>query len=401
MSVQLAFEVIDADNHYYEPADCYTRHIEPRFRDRAVRRADDPDGPVKIIVGEQPFTFLTGDFPGSAARTNRPGSLRDMLRNLSSGDVLFDAVGDHTEPVQQAYVDRDARLAVMDDQGVQRCWLFPTLAVCTDHFMRNDVELLLANVRAFNRWLADDWGFAYRDRIHAVPLITLADVDAAVLELEWALDQGAVVVHLAGGPVVGGRSPADTCFDPFWARVDEAGVGVALHIGEAGYNQMMSVHWGEDPNPSSHEQSAFQWTCSYGDRVIIDTIANMIFWNLFGRFPNLKLATVEYGSLWVPYLLKAMDKYKGMGRAGPWPGGRVSGRPSEIFKAHVWVAPYHEEDAIGLAELIGVDHVLFGSDYPHPEGLAEPLSYASQIAPLGPSGVQRVMRDNALDVMRS
>jgi predicted TIM-barrel fold metal-dependent hydrolase len=397
----LGFDVIDADNHYYEPADCYTRHIEPRFRDRAIRRADDPTGTVRIMAGDRPFTFLTGDFPGSAPRTNRPGSLRDMLRNLSAGVTTVDDATDHTEPVQPAYVNRDARLELMDAQGIERCWLFPTLGVCTEHFVQDDAELLCANVRAFNRWLADDWGFAYRDRIHAVPLIPLADVDAAVAELEWALDQGAVLVHLRGGPARDGRSPADTRYDPFWARVNEAGIGVTLHIGESGYNEMMSAHWGEDPNPSSHEQSAFQWTCSYGDRVVMDTLASMIYWNLFGRFPNVRVATVEYGSLWVPYLLKAMDKYKGMGRAGPWPGGRVPGRPSEIFKQHVWVAPYHEEDAVALAGLIGDDHVLFGSDYPHPEGLASPMSYVEQIETLGAAGVQRVMRDNALEVMRA
>jgi predicted TIM-barrel fold metal-dependent hydrolase len=394
------FDVVDADNHYYEPADCYTRHIEPRYRKHAIRPVDDPTGNVKIMAGDRPFTFLTGDFPGSAPRTNRPGSLREMLRNLSSGEVVSGSTQDHTEPLQEAYVDRDQRIALMDEQGVDRTWLFPTLGVCTEHFLQDDVELLGANVRAFNRWLAEDWGFAYQDRIHAVPLISLADLDGAVAELEWALDQGAKLVHLSGGPAIDGRSPADTYYDPFWARMNEAGIGLTLHIGESGYNQMMSVHWGEKPNPSSHEQSAFQWTCSYGDRVIMDTIANMTYWNLFGRFPNLKMATVEYGSLWVPYLLKAMDKYKGMGRAGPWPGGHVSGRPSEVFRQHVWVAPYHEEDAVALANLIGVEHVLFGSDYPHPEGMAEPLSYVEAIAPLGHDGVHRIMRDNALTVMR-
>jgi predicted TIM-barrel fold metal-dependent hydrolase len=71
-----------------------------------------------------------------------------------------------------------------------------------------------------------------------------------------------------------------------------------------------------------------------------------------------------------------------------------------VFRQHVWVAPYHEEDAVALANLIGVEHVLFGSDYPHPEGMAEPLSYVEAIAPLGHDGVHRIMRDNALTVMR-
>ena len=98
------------------------------------------------------------------------------------------------------------------------------------------------------------------------------------------------------------------------------------------------------------------------------------------------MLSVENGSLWVPYLLKAMDKMKGMGRNGPWLGGYVEGRPSEIFKQHVYVSPYHEEDIVALAELIGDDRILFGSDFPHPEGLAEPAEFADLVATLGEPG---------------
>jgi predicted TIM-barrel fold metal-dependent hydrolase len=158
---------------------------------------------------------------------------------------------------------------------------------------------------------------------------------------------------------------------------------------------MMSVHWGEEPDPPSHRQSALQWTCFYGDRPIMDTLAALVFHNLFGRFPHVKVLSVENGSLWVPYLLKAMDKMKGMGRNGPWPGGYVRGRPSEILRRHLWVSPYHEEDIAALCELIGPDHVLFGSDFPHPEGLAEPREFADPLAHLPAPSLRDVMRDNA------
>ena len=73
---------------------------------------------------------------------------------------------------------------------------------------------------------------------------------------------------------------------------------------------------------------------------------------------------------------------KGMGRNGPWPGGYVKGRPSDIFKEKVFVSPYHEEDIVALARTIGASQVLFGSDYPHPEGLAEPLSFRDALGGL-------------------
>jgi predicted TIM-barrel fold metal-dependent hydrolase len=214
-----------------------------------------------------------------------------------------------------------------------------------------------------------------------------------VAELEWVLDRGARVIHLRPGPQ-GGRSPADPVFDPFWARVDEAGVAVAFHIAESGYNELFSAAWGEEANPSSHTQSAFQWTCSYGDRPIMDTLASMVFLNLFGRFPRVRVVSIENGSLWVPYLLRAMDKMKGMGRNGPWRGGYVPGRPSEVLRRHLFVSPYHEEDVVALVGEIGASQVLFGSDFPHPEGLAEPGDFLESLAGLDDASVDAIMTGN-------
>jgi predicted TIM-barrel fold metal-dependent hydrolase len=226
-------------------------------------------------------------------------------------------------------------------------------------------------------------------------MISLRDVDAAVKELEWVLERGGRMIGMLPGPV-GGCAPGHPMFDAFWSRANEAGITVAFHVGESGYNEMFSVHWGEEPNPSSHSQSAFQWTNFYGDRPIMDTISSLIYHNFFGRFPNVKVFSVENGSLWVPYLMKAMDKMKGMGRHGPWPGGRPPGLPSEIFKRHVYVNPYHEEDHVALVNLIGASQVLFGSDYPHPEGLENPEEFPSQLqGQLPDDQLRMVLRDNA------
>jgi predicted TIM-barrel fold metal-dependent hydrolase len=296
-------------------------------------------------------------------------------------------------------VNRDARLALMDRQGIESVFLFPTLGVCVEHFMKDDVEQTYANLRAFNRWLDEDWGFAHRNRIFASPVISLLDEREAVKDLEWALARGARIVNIRVGPVPrpdGPRSPADPIYDAFWARANEAGATIAYHVGESGYNEMMSVHWGEQANPASHFQSAFQWACFYGDRPIMDTIAAFTLHNLFGRFPNVKVVSVENGSLFVPYLMKVMDKMKGMGRNGPWLGGRVHGRPSEILKQHVWVNPYHEEDHVALAELIGVDHVVFGSDFPHPECVPHPDEWLADMqGKFSADDLKKVMRDNA------
>ncbi len=378
---------VDADNHYYEPRDFGTRCIEPAYRAGAVR-VDEQD---RIWVGERLFTFLHGwDFDAHS----RPGALREMLRRKR-----YDETGGSVhEPMQPAYRDRAARLKLMDEQGLEAALLFPTVGVCLEHFMRDGTEQLYANLRAFNRWLDEDWGFAHAGRIFGVPMLSLVDVDLAVEELGFVMARGARVISLRPGPVAG-RSPADPHFDPFWARIDEAGIGVAFHIGESGYNELMSVHFGQEPNPSSQLQSAFQWSCFYGDRPIMDTIAALIFGNLFGRFPGVRVLSVENGSLFVPYLMRVMDKMGGMGRNGPWPGGRITERPSAILRRHLFVSPYHEEDIVALVGEIGASQVLFGSDFPHPEGLASPVEFRETLAGLPVGQQERVMGENLREIL--
>ena len=386
--------LFDADNHYYEPRDAFTRFMEPKFRDKAIHVVRDPNGAEVIWVGERRFTFLEHR---GFDDTVKPGSLREFLRNMSSNENYRQT--DVFEPIQPEYQKRDARLAKMDEQGLQSILLFPTFGVCMEHFMKDDVEQTYANLHAFNRWLDEEWGFDHQGRIFAVPLMSLLDVDRAVEELDWALSRGARVVHLRPGPAFG-RSPADPHFDPFWARLNEAHVPVAFHISESGYNEMMSIHFGENANPASHRQTAFQWTNFYGDRPIMDTISALILHNLFGRFPNVNVISVENGSLFVSYLMKVMDKMKGMGRNGPWLGGYVKGRPSEVLKQHVFVSPYHEEDIVALADLIGPSQVLFGSDYPHAEGLAEPREFAKELEGLSAESIRNIMSDNSSGLVR-
>jgi len=193
----LGYRLFDADNHYYEPRDCFTRYIEPSMRERAVRMATDHRGREGVLVGNRPFTFLADAFRDVAAK---PGALRELLRTMSSGRIAESSV---VEPVQPEYVDRDARLALMDRQGIESILLFPTLGVCVEHFMKDDPEQLYANFHAFNRWLDDDWGFDHEHRIFAAPMLSLRDLGRAVDELEFVLTHGARIIGLRPGPAYG------------------------------------------------------------------------------------------------------------------------------------------------------------------------------------------------------
>ncbi len=128
----------------------------------------------------------------------------------------------------------------MDEHGLETIWLFPTLGVLYEELLKHDTEAVTLTFTAFNRWLDEDWGCNYQDRIFAAPYISLADVDWAVRELEWALDRDArVVVHAAGrGLDAGGRDARrpTRCSIRSGPASTRPGITVVVHAGDSGYS---------------------------------------------------------------------------------------------------------------------------------------------------------------------
>jgi predicted TIM-barrel fold metal-dependent hydrolase len=387
--VDLGFRPFDADNHYYEALDAFTRHIEPSMRSRCMQWAE-IDGRQRLLVGGKVNRFIPNP---TFDPVSKPGALDLYFRGKVAGADLRSMFGE-LDPISPAYRDRDARLALMDAQGLDGALFFPTLAVGMEESLRHDVPALLAAFRAFNRWLQEDWGFAYRQRIFAAPYVTLADPDWAVAELEWALEHGVrvIVMRTSPAPVDGGgtRSPGDRVFDPFWARAAEAGVLVAFHSGDAGYGRYV-----DDWEPGGDFQ-AFKFSpmrTMTGDRAPFDMFAVLTCHGVLSRHPRLKLASIEAGSDWVAPLLKKLKKaYAQQPHA-------FATDPVEQLREHLWVAPFYEDDIRALAGAIGVDHVLFGSDYPHAEGLADPSSFVDDLAGFDGSEIRTIMRDNAVSLI--
>jgi predicted TIM-barrel fold metal-dependent hydrolase len=137
-----------------------------------------------------------------------------------------------------------------------------------------------------------------------------------------------------------------------------------------------------------------EFALSFTERPIADTITALIADNLFGRFPRLKVLSVEYGSSWVAPLLHKLDHIARLFSKDLWRFGVPPLTPSDTFRQNVWVAPFFEDDIVGLAKLIGAGHVLNGSDYPHPEGLLWPKEFADELDGLTDADVRLIMRDN-------
>ena len=387
---RLGFQAFDADNHYYEAEDAFTRHLDPALRRRGVQWAD-VNGKRRILLDGKIFRFIPNPTFDPVAR---PGSLDEYFRGRNpSGKSMIELFGE-LEPIRPEYRDRDARLQVMDGQDLEGALLFPTMGVGIEQPLRNDADLTYGTLHAFNRWLEDDWGYAHRERIFAAPMISLMDTDRAVAELERVLALDARMVHVRPAPVPGAsgsRSPGDPDLDPFWARIHEAGITVAFHAGDSGYGEY-AAQWEQQGSMQAFEQHCFGQVTQVG-RAIFDTMAALIIHGVFARFPNVRVCSIENGSDWVGPLLAKLEKAFGqMPKA-------FGESPLDTFRRHVFVSPYYEDDVRELADRIGVTQVLFGSDWPHAEGLADPTEFVADLRGFDADETRAVMRDNAQALM--
>jgi predicted TIM-barrel fold metal-dependent hydrolase len=190
--------------------------------------------------------------------------------------------------------------------------------------------------------------------------------------------------------VLGQRPPADPMFDPFWARVDEAGITVVVHAADSGYTTQgyspdgFAARFDNKTKPNLRLLSI--------ERAIYDFLASLLFDKFFDRFPNVRMASVENGAEFVP------DFFKKLGSIRRKMPGYFSEDPVETFRRHVWINPFWEDDVNETVALMGADRVVFGSDWPHIEGLPSPLDYAVELKDLDPNDQRRVLLDNALEL---
>ena len=287
-----------------------------------------------------------------------------------------------------AFREPGPRIELMDELGLDRTLMFPTLASLVEERLRDDPELIHAVIHSLNEWLHEEWSFNYEDRIFTTPIITLPIVEKAIEELEWAVARGARTVLIRPAPVPGfrgSRSFGFEEFDPFWQAVVDADVLVSMHASDSGYARYVSDWTGPQemlPFQTNAMSILNEW------RPIQDAVASWVIHGALFRFPKLKVGIVEAGSKWMFPLLDSMaEVYKKAPEAFP-------GNPIEEIKNRIYVSPFYEEGIDDLINLIGVDQVLYGSDWPHPEGLAEPTHYVTALEHLSMDDQAKIMGGN-------
>jgi predicted TIM-barrel fold metal-dependent hydrolase len=285
----------------------------------------------------------------------------------------------------------------MDRMHVDAVVNFPTLASLVEVNFMDDPVTVQALIHAFNLWLFDEWGFDHAGRIFTTPVMNLAILEGAIAELEWALEHGAKTVLVRPAPVAGyrgSRSPFLPEFDPFWARVQDAGIPVMVHASDSGYQRYANDWLGIDGEMHPFKPDVFS-IMSPKDRPIMDTVWSAIGHGMLSRFPGVRLASIENGSKWITtvkdHLLDAYGKLP----------QEFAEHPLDVLARQLWVAPFWEDPLDPLVDAVGLDHVIFNSDWPHPEGLADPCSYLEfcREADFSDEAIEKIMGENMFELM--
>ena len=390
MARDLGFPVYDSDNHMYETQDAFTRHLPATYQG-AIRYVQ-VDGRTKIAIKGQISEYIPNPTFEVVAP---PGAQEEYYRHGNpEGKSLREVFGKPIRCPEWAR-NAEARLPHLDELGIQGSLMFPTLASLLEERMRDDPDLTHVVVHSLNQWIHDEWTFNYHGRIFATPIITLPIVEKAIEELEWCLDRGARCILIRPAPawgLRGPRSPGLVEFDPFWARVQEAGVLVGMHSSDSGYADLVSIWEGKTeflpfkPNPLR--------LLVMQNRAISDMMTAMVCHGAFTRFPDLRIATIENGGTWVAPLL---EKFEGIYKKMPQ---EFPEHPVEAFRRNVYVNPFWEDALERLIDIMSPDRLLFGSDYPHPEGLGDPVSFYDDLpSSLTPHDAAKIMGGNLKELL--
>ena len=332
------YPIIDADAHVYEPPEVWQARVPAALRARAPKVARTDEGDV--------WSFDDG------ARLRPVG----LMAAAGASYIDFRPSGLTYDSIRRGHYEVGARLADMDADGIHAQLLYPSVCEEGARMFGDDRALQLACVRAYNEWLLE-FCAGGRGRLfgHAVmPATGLAD---AVAEVEWALRagyRGALISTFPSGGVE--PSPDD---DPFWARAEEAGLPVALHIG--------SFHADGPVRRRRFEPAAVlpRAAASKSGANTVPLVARMIFSGLFERFPRLRAVLVEANIGWIPAMLEQTDDMFLRYRWFTGTAASLPTLPSRVFHRNVWATFMIDTVGIELRHRLNVEHLMWSTDYPH------------------------------------
>jgi len=376
--------VIDADTHLFETGALWAEHLPKARRDLAVRIERDELGYAWLTAPDGSHIHL--------AEVHTPGDILTMgarrMRQRAGlpPTVPFEALAAHDH-------DPSARVDLMEHQGVDQALVFPNFGLFWVRTLESRLDAQLANMEAWNRWAADGIQPAGGGRLHPVGHVSLRDpawLDAQLASLSAA---GVSAAMVPIGPV-DGRPFSHRDLDRCWSSFEHHGVAVIFHISD-GPRPFEDAWYEGDSNPIEPLLMS-----SFISVTPMLALTDLAVGGVLARHPSLRIGLVEFTSSWFGQFLSSIDAcYKFHAGYNGLSGEHLDLLPSEYIRRHVRVATFGFEHPAQLATTFG-DLYMFGSDYPHAEGLAHPLEdFQASGGPAPSAQTAGLYRDNAAWVL--
>jgi predicted TIM-barrel fold metal-dependent hydrolase len=383
--------IISVDDHILEPRDLWTRELPPSMRDRGPRvvrerarlgfsggvlrlERDVPDGTWCDLWCFEDLVVPTGLLH---APVGRPPEEQENLPAVY-------------EDFRPGTYDQAARLRDMDENHVEASINYPNTfpRFAGQGFAeRADRDLGLAALRVYNDWMIDEWcGGAAHGRLIPLTVVPLWDPDLAAAEVRRCAAKGSYAIAFTENPAKLGFPSLHTGkWDPLWAACEETGTVVSMHIGSS------------SSMPTTSDDAPLAVSMSLNAQNAQGSVCDWIFSRTLERFPTIKLAYAESQAGWMPFLFERMDGvwHEGVG------GVDLAEPPSSYAKGRIYGCIFDDAHALRSRDEIGVEHLLFESDYPHANGtwphtraVAHRLCSA---AGMGADECARLVRRNAIE----
>jgi predicted TIM-barrel fold metal-dependent hydrolase len=340
-----AYKLISADSHIVEPPDMYASRIEPKFRDRAPKMER-----RKTEAGrEYDAWMIDGVQVGTLGAVMQAGQ-----RFEDPSQIDFLGVW---EDVRKGGYDAHAMITENEEDGVWGSCLQPSQGLFW--YRVPDSALLTEICRVYNDWITD-FCKPYPERLKGIAMLNVDDVEEGCRELERIKKLGLVGAFIPVSPLPD-KPYRDPSYDRLWATAQDNDMPLLMHIatnrsGVPGCEFTMNV--GELTGAGR----------STTDHWVRYSLSAMVFAGVFDRFPRLKVGSVEHETAWIPHWLKQMDfTYRERPVFTKGWKSQSGMLPSDYWQRNMFVEFMEDDLGVELRKYIGVDNMLWGSDFPHAE----------------------------------
>ena len=385
--------LVDVDAHVVEPAHVWTSRLPLRLRDRGPRIELRPAGRPKLVGSS--YVEAPGTDGPLVAWWHYEDHMASLKRTIAAAGFDADDVqlrGVRYDEMRAGCYDPAARIADMELNGVEAQMCFPNYPrFCGQQFLwGTDRELALLCVQAYNDWMVEEWCGGGEGRLIPLCLVPLWDVDLACAEVRRNATRGVRAVAFSELPTyLGLPSLYSRAWDPFFATCAETATVLAMHIGSGT----------KTPSTSEDAPDAVAATILFGNSV--GSMADFLYSGVLHRHPTLHLLYAEAQIGWIPYLIERADDVWVTHRG--WSNSQMHcpEPPSTYYRRQVHSCFFKDSVGIDLLERVGVDNVLFETDYPHQDGTwpESRRCAADQFGHLPQGDIDKIARNNAIDLL--